>query len=193
MLRALTIAGILLAGSTPAAAWKANESTNYYAISGTTGKALYQSIGRKGPVISGNRRTIAITNWDLKWRRDYQAQGSSCKLVSALPFVTITYTLPKPAQKLTGSAAQKWARFSKGIQAHEKVHGDLVKELANRIIEATVGLTVENDNGCKKIREEVLRRVKTEFEIYKLDNSAFERSEMGAGGNVRDLVLGLVK
>lgn len=175
-----------------AADWKATENYEYYSVSGTTGPALYQSIGSNGPIISGNRRTIAVTNWDLKWRRDYQPNGNACELVSALPFVTITYSLPKPSQKLTGAIAQKWERFADAITAHEKVHGDYVKRLAQQIIDVTVGLRVENDKACKKIRDEVLNRVAQEFARYKVENSAFEQSEMRKGGNIERLVLELV-
>lgn len=175
-----------------AAEWQPTISTKTYAITGTTGAQLYASIGQKGPVISLGRRTIALTQWDLKWRRDYQPRGTSCVLASALPFVTITYTLPKPTQNLSGEVATKWARFAAGIKAHEKVHGDLVVQLTNNIINATVGLMVEDDAGCKKIREIVLDRVAAEFEIYKVDNREFEQREMSQGGNVQQLILALV-
>ncbi|KPB01966.1 DUF922 domain-containing protein [Ahrensia marina] len=175
-----------------AADWKATENIKYYSVSGTTGLALYKSIGENGPVISGNRRTIALTNWDLKWRRNYQPKGNACELVSALPFVTITYTLPKPSQKISGVAARKWQAFAQGIKAHEEVHGDYVKRLASDIINATVGLRVENDKACQKIRDEVLKRVGNEFARYKVDNRSFEQSEMREGGNIARLVLDLV-
>ena len=183
---------VLLIPDARAADWKATENFKYYSVSGTTGPQLYEAIGQNGPVISGDRRTIAVTNWDLKWRRDYQPRGNACELVSALPFVTITYTLPKPSQSLSGTTAQKWQRFIDGMTAHEKVHGDYVKRLAQQIIAATVGLRVEDDKGCVKIRDEVLRRVGQEFERYKADNRAFEVSEMRNGGNVQQLILGLV-
>lgn len=179
--------------SAQAADWKANESTKHYSVSGSTGADLYKSIGQKGPTINMGTRTIAVTNWDLKWRRDYQPKGNACELVSALPFVTITYTLPKPSQKLSGATAQKWQTFAAGIKAHEEVHGDLVKKLARGIIGATVGLRVENDKACKKIRDEVLTRVGAEFARYKTDNRAFEQNEMRRGGNIEQLVLGLVQ
>jgi len=175
-----------------AAEWKATENFTYYNVSGTTGPELYRSIGAGGPIISGSRRTIAVTNWDLKWRRNYQPDGNACELVSALPFVTITYSLPKPSQKLPPAIAAKWKRFADSILAHEKVHGDFVKRLAQQIIDATVGLRVENDKACKKIRGEVLKRVAREFERYKADNRSFEQSEMRKGGNIEQRVLDLV-
>ncbi len=80
-----------------------------------------------------------MTNWDLRWRRNYQPKGDGCTLVSALPLVKITYTLPKPSQKLSGVTAQRWGIFAEGIAAHERHHGDLIKALAGKIIDETVG------------------------------------------------------
>ena len=58
----------LLAGST---LWAGHalaetiEKVETYAISGTTGPALYAAIGEKGPLIGKNIRTIAHTNFTL--------------------------------------------------------------------------------------------------------------------------------
>lgn len=188
------LAVTLLILTTPAVAadWQPKEQVKSYAISGTTPIELYESIGGNGPVIGGGRRTIAVTSWDLKWRRDYQPDGSACVLKSALPFLTITYTLPKPSAKLTGAAVAGWKRFSDGIAAHEKVHGQDIIAMTEQIITETVGLRIENDAACKLIRAEVLRRVQAAADDYKAKARAFDSIEMSDGGNVHRLILGLV-
>lgn len=182
----------LLAAPAHAAEWQPKEQVKTYAISGTTPIELYESIGENGPVIGGGRRTIAVTNWDLKWRRNYQPEGSACVLKSALPFLTITYSLPKPSAKLTGAAAANWKRFSDGITAHEKVHGKDIIAMTEQIIADTVGLRIENDPDCKLIRAEVLKRVQAAADDYKAKARAFDSIEMSDGGNVHQLILGLV-
>jgi predicted secreted Zn-dependent protease len=182
----------LLATPAEAAEWQPKEQVKTYAISGTTPIELYESIGENGPVIGGGRRTIAVTNWDLKWRRDYQPEGSACVLKSALPFLTITYSLPKPSAKLTGSAAAGWKRFSDGIAAHEKIHGRDIIAMTEQIISNTVGLRSENDPDCKLIRAEVLKRVQAAADDYKAKARAFDGVEMSDGGNVHRLILGFV-
>ena len=164
---------------------------SHYAVSGATGAELYFSIGEKGPLI-GTVRTIALTNWDLKWRRDYQPDGTACVLKSALPFLTITTTLPKPAAKLPATAARHWKTFIDGITAHEKVHGQDIVAMTEEIIAGTVGLRQENDPGCKAIRTEVLKRVTAANEAYKAKSRAFDQAEMSDGGNVHRLILALV-
>jgi predicted secreted Zn-dependent protease len=167
------------------------ERTATYAISGATGPELYLSIGENGP-LTGPTRAIAQTVWDLKWRRDYRTEGSACVLKSALPFLTITTTLPKPKARLSGGASQLWKTFIDGIIAHEKTHSADIFAMTDEIIAATAGLRVENDLGCKVIRAETLKRVKAANEAYKAKSRAFDQAEMANGGNVQRLILGLV-
>ena len=172
--------------------WKAKERIKSYPITGTTGRALYASIGKHGPRLKGGRRTIAHTTFDLKWRRNYKPQGSACKLVSARPFLTIIYTVPKVKTNLTGPLASKWNRFYAGILTHEKVHGKYVREAVYEIMQSTVGLTVKNDLKCQKIRTKVLQEVKTAYKNYSTKSRVFDQAETTSNGNVRQLVKALV-
>lgn len=171
--------------------WQAKEVVKTYAVSGTTGPELYASIGENGPKI-GATRTIAVTNYDLRWRRNYVPQGTSCRLVSAIPFLTITYTLPKPSSKLPAASEALWKAFADGIRAHERVHGDYVRQMTQDILDTTVGMVVENDPGCRKIKEEVKKPILDAGLAYKAKNRAFEEAEMAKGGNVHQLILALV-
>ena len=175
-----------------AAKWKATEKVKHYSITGSTGRALYVAIGKKGPRLKGGRQTIAHTTFDLKWRRNYKpvklGNGKACRLVSAKPFFTIIYTLPRVVSKMPPYMEREWKIFYAGIAEHEKVHGVYAREMVAQIIDTTVGLTVQNDPKCKKIRTEVLERVKTAYADYKAKGRIFDRTEMSAGGNVRGLV-----
>lgn len=192
-LAALFLTALFLATPAQAAEFKTVERIKHYSVSGKTGPQLYESIGKNGPRIRGGRPTIALTSWDLKWRRNYQPRGSACTLVSAKPFFTITYTLPKPAAKLRGATARHWKVFAAGIAAHEKVHGKYARAMVDTIIRTTVSLTVEGDPKCRKIRAEVLKRVKAALATYNVRSRAFDREEMAAGGNVHALILRLLE
>lgn len=174
-----------------AAEWLPREQIKPYSISGTTGPELYQSIGENSPMI-GQTRSIAMTNWVLKWGRNYRREGQACVLSSAKPFLTITYTLPKPAAKLSGAVAQNWQKFIDGITRHEKVHGSDIVAMVEEIIAETVGFRVENDPKCRTIRTEVLARVKAANERYKAKSRVFDGAEIRDGGAVQVLVLDLV-
>lgn len=175
-----------------ATTWQPAETTRHYTITGSTGPALYASIGERGPEPSVGVRAIAYTSWDLKWRRDYQPRNGGCELASALPFLTITYTLPKPAERLTGATAENWKLFSDGMVEHEHFHGVLLRQMTDRIIADTVGLRTDNDLNCQKIRARVLEKVKTAFEDYSRQSAEFDRVEMSTGGHVHGLILQLV-
>ncbi|MCI5074328.1 DUF922 domain-containing protein [Oricola sp.] len=165
-----------------------------YAIAGTTGAALYASIGERGPRIRGGASSaVAKTDFDLKWGRDYVRDGKDCVLAAARPFLTITYTLPEPAAPLPPAVAARWNTFITAIRAHEAVHGRYVREMAEEIYDTTVGFRQPNDPGCKTIRQAIQTPLKAAYARYKAKNSDFERREMAQGGPIHQLILDLVR
>lgn len=187
----------LFAGSTlwaghAQAEWQAIEKIVTYPISGTTGPELYAAIGYKGPLIGKNVRTIAHTNFTLLWSRRYKTDDGNCTLVSAKPKLTITYTLPKPAQKLPPQSAALWAEFYAGIEHHEYIHGDYIKEMVQKIEAATVGMSVANDPKCVKFKTELNKVLSELFQEQRRRGRDFDRSEMAQGGNVHQLILRLL-
>lgn len=187
----LLATGTIWAGSAQAE-WQAIEKVETYSVSGTTGPELYASIGQKGPQISKNRRTIAHTNFTLLWSRKYKTDDGNCTLVSAKPKLTITYTLPKPAQKLPPETAALWATFYAGIEKHEHIHGDYIKEMVQKIETATVGMSVANDPKCTKFKTELNKVLSELFQEQRQRGRDFDRSDMAQGGNIHQLILGLV-
>lgn len=188
------LATALLVCALPARAdIRPTEVVKTYAISGTSGMALYQSIGANGPLLRGGAASaIAKTDFDLKWGRDYKRDGNDCVLAVVRPFLTITYTLPKPADRLPPDVAARWQTFIAGIRAHEAVHGQYVTEMAQQIYDTTLGYRQKNDPNCKTIRNAIQTPLKAAFTRYKARNRAFEQAEMAAGGNVQGLILELV-
>lgn len=175
------------------AQWKPVEKIETYAISGSTGAELYRSIGENGPKIRGLVRTIAFTNFKLTWTRDYQRQADgACMLVTARPKLVITYTLPKPGGRLPSATSEKWETFIAGIRAHEKVHGDIIVDMVKAIEAMSTGFRVPADPDCRKIRQELTRRL-AELSLAQRQRSRdFDRVEMSNGGNVHQLILDLV-
>ena len=187
------LAACYAAVCTPASAeWQAVEKEKNYSVSGKTGPELYESIGARGPKIGGERRTIAYTNFTLTWSRKYERQGDACVLVSAVPKLTITYTLPKPSERLSGAVAANWQTFIMGMRKHEHVHGDMIEQLVRGIEAATVGMSVADDANCVKIKTELKSRLKKLFVEHQQRNRDFDKTEMSDGGNIHQLILGLV-
>lgn len=190
-LLALAVGGCMAAANARADG-QVIEQIETYAVTGTSGPELYASIGEHGPLVGDGVRTIAHTNFKLTWSRNYKARGSACTLVSARPKLVITYTLPRPAQKLPAGLQKRWEVFIDGLQRHEKVHGDHIKEMLRRIEQTTIGLSVENDPDCRKIREEIKKPLSEASLAQRQKSRDFDRVEMGEGGNIRRLVLDLV-
>jgi predicted secreted Zn-dependent protease len=184
----------LALGLTPVLAhaeWQAVEITKPYAIAGRTAPELYASIGARGPMV-GSGRVIAHTTFKLTWTRNYQPQASSCVLVSAVPKLTIVYTLPKPSAPLPPAVDAKWQTFIAGVAAHEKVHGGYIRDMVHEIEAASIGFTVADDPDCRKIRTELTRRLGEISGRERQRNRDFDKLEMGPGGNVQQLILALV-
>lgn len=167
------------------------EKVSTYPIDGGTGVELYLSIGERGPKV-GATRAIAHTTFDLKWSRRYQARGNACVLATAKPWLTIVYTLPKPSRKLSPAVQARWDTFAAGVLAHEKVHGDSIKAMVKEIERFSVGFTVENDPGCRKIRTQLTKRLAAASETQRKQGRDFDSEEFREGGNMRRLILALV-
>lgn len=185
------LATILLPAPSTAGEWQAVEKVETYQVHGRSGAELYASIGERGPKV-GVGRAIAHTDFSLTWRRDYQALNGGCVLASALPRLVITYTLPKAPDGLSGDVAASWKTFIAGVEAHERVHGAFIKDLARQIEAATVGLTVADDPGCRRIREELTNRLAPIAAAHRKRNGDYDRAELSRGGNVHQLILNLV-
>ena len=174
------------------AEWRAAERLEPYAISGGTGIELYRSIGANGPKVAGGR-VIALTDFTLTWQRDYRPTGDGgCTLAAATPKLTLIYRLPEPKGTLPSETKSLWREFIEGVTAHERVHGEMIVDMVEKLEAASVGLTIANDPDCRKIRQalvEPFRRISNE----RVEKSrAFDREEMSDGGNVQRLILRLV-
>ncbi|NNH68082.1 DUF922 domain-containing Zn-dependent protease [Rhizobium laguerreae] len=190
----LSLVLVAVFASVPAVAlaeWQATEEVRPYSISGKSGVELYESIGARGPE-AGAGRAIAHTTFKLTWTRKYEPQGNACVIVTNRPKLVITYTLPKPADELPAAVKSSWEAFISGVQAHERVHGETIKEMVNEIETMSVGLTVADDPYCKKIRIELTRRLGEISQRQRQRGRDFDRIEMGDGGNIQQLILKLV-
>ncbi|PYE88419.1 DUF922 domain-containing Zn-dependent protease [Phyllobacterium leguminum] len=173
------------------AEWKPSERIETYAVSGRTPIELYRSIGENGPKLSLGP-TIAYTTFDLKWSRKYVPEGGGCRLARAVPHLTIIYKLPKPSGSLPPDTQKRWDVFIAGIKAHERVHGEMILDMVKKIEAVSIGLTVADDPGCRKIREELTKRLAALSQQQRSKSRDFDKREMSDGGNVHRLVLGLV-
>lgn len=172
-------------------AWKPAERIEHYTVKGLTGAELYAAIGTRGPKL-GLSRVIAHTTFKLTWTRRYEPRGDACVISVARPKLTLIYTLPKVSGKLPAPLAKSWARFAEGVAAHERVHGDFITQMVRDIEAFSLGLRVENDPDCKKIRPILQQRLGELSDRQRQQGRDFDIVEMGGGGTVQQLILALV-
>lgn len=72
------------------------------------------------------------------------------------------------------------------------MHGDFIKDLVHKIEAVSVGLTVADDPGCKKIRTELTGKLGELSRAERQQSRDFDRAEMSNGGNVHQLILALI-
>lgn len=193
MQRTSTLFSLLLLGliwSTHSfASERVTEKVITYPISGNTPAALYQSIGENGPLISNKVRTIAHTNFTLTWQRTYKKDDGNCTLTFAKPKLVITYTIPKPSQKLSQPIAQSWQKFITGIQKHEHMHGYFIKEMVRNIESETVGMSIKDDPECTKFKTELDKKLSVLFHEQRQKGRDLDRTDMKSGGTIHQLIL----
>ncbi|MDP9836712.1 putative secreted Zn-dependent protease [Neorhizobium huautlense] len=172
--------------------WKPAEQLKTYAIAGKSGIELYQSIGERGPA-AGVGQAIAHTTFKLLWTRDYRPQpNGACTLAVARPSLTIIYTMPKGPAALSGDTKNRWTNFIEGVEKHERVHGQHIVEMVEKIEAFSLGLTAENDPKCVKVREVLQARLKVLSDEQRQRGRDFDAVELSPGGAVHQLILALV-
>ncbi|NTF45101.1 DUF922 domain-containing Zn-dependent protease [Rhizobium rhizogenes] len=174
--------------------WQPVEVIKTYAITGTSGAELYDSIGERGPLLGPKVRAIAHTDFKLTWTRKYEPQpNGACTITTNIPKVIITYTLPKPSGQLPAQTRRSWQKFIAGVEAHERVHGGYIKDMVKEIEAMSVGFSVPDDPKCSKIRVELTKRLGEISKKERQRNVDFDKVEFSDGGNLQQLVLKLVR
>lgn len=190
-LAACALGTLLTAPAAVARDWKPAEQIKTYAISGASGPALYESIGARGP--SAGVQAIAHTTFKLTWRRDYRPQpDGACVLATARPNLTVIYTWPKAPAKLPSGTAESWQRFISGVETHERVHGEHIVDMVEKIQAFSTGLRAENDPNCQKVRVVLQKRLGELSDEQRQRGRDFDRDELSPGGRVHQLILALV-
>jgi predicted secreted Zn-dependent protease len=187
----ILLSALFFAASAAAQEWQAVERVEPYSVAGSTGLEIYQSIGARGPKL-GVARVIAHTGFKLTWTRKYERQGNACTITVNKPKLIITYTLPKLKTKLSEPLKSRWDTFIAGVTAHEKVHGDFIRDMVKEIEAASVGMTVENDPNCQKIRPQLQAKLGELSQAQRTRSRDFDQVELNDGGNVHQLILQLV-
>ncbi len=72
------------------------------------------------------------------------------------------------------------------------MHGEYIKEMVRKIEMATTGMSVANDPRCRKFKTELNKVLSALFQEQRQKGRDFDRADMAEGGNIHQLILGLV-
>ncbi len=184
--------GVCLVGEAFAGV-KVSEKTRSYNITGKTGTALLDAMDRRGPKHGFQTRAIAQTRYTIGWSIEWAETRTACRVKGVDGELALTYTYPRVAEKLTPDMSRRWDKFLYGVTKHEKMHGDIARQMVAAAEKSVAKLTVSNDPGCRKSRSEVKRRMAAIYADYEERQVRFDDKEHREGGRVDGLIGALTR
>jgi len=167
---------------------KVTEKVRHYTISGTNGEALLKEMDRRGPKHGFLTRAIAQTVYSASWNIEWQTSGQACRVKSVDGELSVTYTFPEVATRLTPQMQRRWRVFFAGVKRHERTHGDIARRMASATEKSLRKATLANDPGCRKTRREAKRLIADIYAEYEARQLRFDAKEHGDGGTVERLI-----
>lgn len=131
----------------------------YYDVSAATLGALRTQMRERGPRTGGQQFT-AVTNWNIRWRYELDARGSSCELRKAHVRVEATVTYPRwtPQGVPDPALLAWWNQMDAGLKEHERGHAQIAVNGAGAIARAVQGMTGGRCDALSERANEVAER-----------------------------------
>ncbi|MCB1381766.1 MAG: DUF922 domain-containing protein [Notoacmeibacter sp.] len=187
---------LLLAGGLAAPAHagaRTSIKTAYYSISGKTGMDLFRDMNRKGPRHAFMKKAMAQTQYRTTPRGKMAWSNGVCSVKGGGYTLDLTYVYPKPATRLSGRLAANWRAFMADTYRHEKVHGRMAIEMANKLDGTLRRFSMKDGRTCGRALSRLTAQVNAIYADYKARQIAFDAAEHRQGGKVEKSVLLLVK
>ena len=168
------------------------ERTQYYSITGKTGKQLFRSIGRRGPrrghAIATTKTSVKIRNIRTKKR------GRSCVVTRADVIVTLTYTLPRwrGSTRASRRVRKRWNAFAARVNRHEKKHGQISKNYAKKLYREIRRMKGRVSRNCRDFGKRAERRIVKLQSQAERQHALFDRREDRSSARVRRLQVALI-
>lgn len=181
-----------LAAAAPAsAAAKISTKTEFYKISGQSGRALLDQMDRKGPKHGFTSRAIAQTRYSMSSSAEWRYSKGVCRASDVSIKLAITYVYPQPRGPVSADLKQRWSRFMAGVVAHEEVHGKLARQMANAAAKSVAGMAVRGRPNCPGVQRQMKRNINAIVADYEARQERFDDDEHRNGGNIAGLVRSL--
>lgn len=172
------------------------EKTQYYNVTGKTGKQVHSKLGRRGPWKMRRKHAIAATQRTFDFKNiKFSERGNKCVLTNVDVHLNLIYYYPRWINKKKASKKlQKlWASFSRELVRHEKTHGKYFKETMRQFERELLRIKGKRSNDCVGMADIARSRLDKAYKKGEAKHTAFDRREKRASSKVRKLEEAFVK
>lgn len=170
------------------------EKTNFYDVSGATGKQIFRKFGvnkvSKGNSLHfGGRHAIASTDFVVEVKNIKKAiVANNCRITNANVLINVTYSLPRwtDAQKASPNMRNEWSKFMDYVIWHERHHVKLAKDFAKKYLALIKETRYPALANCSSMPKEAKNKLKKLVKFHKRTQQAFDRAENLSGGKSRE-------
>lgn len=174
------------------------EKTNYYNVSGVTGKEIFRKFGvkrtSKQQLNFGGRHAIANTDFIVEIKNiNKSIVGNNCRIKNADIVIDVTYILPKwtDGSKASANMRKEWKKFMDYVVWHERHHVRLAKDFASEYLRLIKSVKYPALADCSDLPKEAELKLKKLVAFHKKTQQNFDRAENRSGGKSREFQIAL--
>ena len=151
-----------------------SERTEEYAVAGTTPEEIRVSMNRQRPADKSGRRLDAFTDWQVRREYRHSSTAEQCALTSFKTTIEVVTTLPRWSGNRGDSAlAQRWDRYQRALEEHEKGHAQIGIKTAEAMQEELSKL--EPHATCADLQHAIESRAKDILDGAREEEADYDR------------------
>ncbi|MCB1457390.1 MAG: DUF922 domain-containing protein [Nitratireductor sp.] len=192
----MVAAGNLVIGTSAHAEVKVTESTKYYSVNGRTGLELGKAMLVGGGKTIRLRHAIAATATKFNVTDpELVVENGRCKIRKLRVNLGLTYYYPKWSgrSKASPSVRKAWDVFYQELVKHEKTHGKIAIEYANRLEKELLRTSGTVLARCADFTAVASFRVRSLANELKRKQADFDRREGLSSSRISKLQVQLIK
>lgn len=135
------------------------ESTEYYAVQGTTPAAIYAYLKLHSPLNEGSDSYHANTRTDIKYSYKWARRGNQCTMREVKVILHLTYLYPRLARSVDGETRKWWREYLGKLEEHERIHGEISIKAAHDLNDELETIRTENCTNFKAIVKSRANRI----------------------------------
>lgn len=151
-----------------------SERTEEYAVAGATPEEIRVNMNRQRPADKNGRRLDAFTDWQVRHEYRHSSTAEQCALTSFKTTVEVVTTLPLWSGNRGDTAlTQRWDRYRRALEEHEKGHAQVGIRAAEVIQEELSKLPPHAT--CPDLQQAIESRAKVILERARGEEADYDR------------------